>query len=174
MRWRQGGILAICFAVMAMGAQMGMAQNAGAPATGAPKKAAPDPEIVTLEVVNRTMPEDRANLKGYWPAVKSRTKDQWMSVLPQEARPPLSAAGVVKIECWVHTDGRVTNMVLSQPSGKVALDHAAWAAITGSAPYDAFPYGIGVQQVKVRFTFAYNGGAAGNVPGSKAAQVPIR
>jgi TonB family protein len=159
---------------MAMGAQMGMAQNAGAPATGAPKKAAPDPEIVTLEVVNRTMPEDRANLKGYWPAVKSRTKDQWMSVLPQEARPPLSAAGVVKIECWVHTDGRVTNMVLSQPSGKVALDHAAWAAITGSAPYDAFPYGIGVQQVKVRFTFAYNGGAAGNVPGSKAAQVPIR
>jgi TonB family protein len=174
MRWRQIGILAISFAVMAIGTQMGMAQNAGSPPKAAPKKAAPEPEIVTVEVVKRTTPEDQANLKGYWTGVQGRTKDRWLPVVPQEAKPPLSTPGVVKIECWVHTDGRVTNMVLAQPSGKVALDHAAWAAITGSAPYDAFPYGIGVDQVKVRFTFTYNGGAANTLPGSKTPPIPIR
>src|ERR1700691_2365785 len=111
MRWRRIGILAISFAVMAIGTRMGMAQNAGSPPKAAPKKAAPEPEIVTVEVVNQTTPEDKANLKGYWTGVQGRTKAQWMPVVPQEAKPPLSTPGVVKIECWVHTDGRVTNMV---------------------------------------------------------------
>jgi TonB family protein len=103
---------------------------------------------------------DRENLASYRAAVESRTKEQWLKVLPAQARPPQSTPGEVKIICWVHTDGRVTNMTLEQASGKVALDRAAWAAITGSAPYDAFPYGIAVDQVRMRFTFMYNGGPA--------------
>jgi TonB family protein len=73
---------------------------------------------------------------------------------------------MVKVECWLHTDGRASNIVLSQPSGNGALDHAAMSALAGAAsgasPFDSFPYGLSVDRVKVRFTFIYNHGAAPN------------
>jgi TonB family protein len=170
----QGGVLV---ALMVLGFQAGMAEGSSAsggsqaqkskalpvqpPATDKP---AGDPETLAVEVVNHIPPVDRDNLKGYWPAVEGRTKAQWMHALPALAKPPQLAGGEVRITCWVHTDGRVTNMTVEQPSGKPALDRAAFAAITGSAPYDSFPYGIAVDQVKVRFTFVYNGGATSVVP----------
>jgi TonB family protein len=127
-------------------------------------RAPSDPETLTVEVVNRIPPVDRDNLKGYWPTVEDRTKAQWMHALPTLAKPPQSVGGEVMITCWIHTDGRVTNLATEQASGKTALDRAARAAITGSAPYDAFPYGIAVDQVRVRFTFVYNGGVTSAIP----------
>ncbi len=152
------GILMLGLAVVAGAAQTARAQTAGA------QKNAPaaEAETLTVEIVSQPPREDRENLKGYWTGVESRTKERWMRALPALAKPPLSTPGVVKIDCWIHTDGRVTGMTLEQPSGQVALDRAAWAGITGSAPYDAYPYGIAVEQVKVRFTFSYNQSAASN------------
>jgi len=170
MKRMQGEILAMAFLAMAIGAPLGRAQNPPAPAKGAPSAgAAADEETITVEIVTSLSPVDRSNLKGYWTGVESRTHSRWIQVLPALAKPPQSTPGLVKIDCWVHTDGRVTGMTLEQASGKVALDRAAWAAITGSAPYDAYPYGIGVEQVKVRFTFVYNGGNGG----AATSQTPI-
>jgi TonB family protein len=154
-----GRRLILALVVAACAAQGGWAQNPGPVEKTAPGKGAaqtPEEKALNVEAMNQLTRVDRENLQGYWAAVNSRTKEHWL--LPALARPPQSTPGVVEIECWVHTDGRVTNMVLVQPSGKVPLDRAAWAAITGSAPYEAFPYGIGVDRVKVRFTFLYNGG----------------
>lgn len=147
------------------------AQNPASPAPATPgatpgTKPVPDPESLRVELLNQIPSVDRSNLHDYWASVESRTKDRWIQELPELAKPPVSTPGLVKIDCWLHTDGRVTNMVLEHPSGKVALDRAAWAAITGSVPYDAFPYGISVPQVKVRFTFTYNGGVGGAPPGA--------
>jgi TonB family protein len=150
--------------LLTMGAAAWGQSSAPAAAAGSPQDNAA-PETVRVQLVNRIPTVDRGNLKDYWTAVQSQTKDRWMQGLPALARPPASTAGEVKIEAWLHTDGRVTGMVLEQGSGKVALDRAAWAAITGSAPYDAFPYGISVNQVRVRFTFLYNGGSEDN-PGT--------
>jgi len=130
-------------------------------ARGAQEKAA-EPATLEVEIVNPIPPVDRDNLKGYWTGVEGKTRERWMQILPAAAKPPLSTQGEVKIECWVHTDGRVTGMTLQGGSGNTALDRAAWVAITGSAPYDAFPYGIAVNQVKVRFTFDYNQGQPTN------------
>ncbi len=132
------------------------AQQANAPAKAAPAANSTSvPELVSVDFANQIPEVDRANLQGYKETLESRTNQRWLHV-----KPPVATPGQVKITCWVHTDGRVTGMTLQQPSGKVALDRAAWATITGSAPYDAFPYGIAVDEVKVRFTFNYNGVAA--------------
>jgi TonB family protein len=154
-----GEILALVFLAIAIGMPLGKAQNPAAPAKGAPSAGtAADEETLAVEVVDSLSAVDRSNLKAYWAGVQSRTQSRWIHALPALAKPPQSAPGMVKIDCWVHTDGRVTGLKLEQPSGKAALDRAAWAAITGSAPYGAYPYGISVEQVKVRFTFVYNGG----------------
>jgi TonB family protein len=153
-------LLGLALVATMIGAPLGRAQNPPAPAKGAQSAgAAADQETLAVEVVSNLLTVDRSNLKAYWTGVEARTRSRWVQALPALAKPPQSTPGMVKIDCWVHTDGRVTGMMLEQPSGKVALDRAAWAAITGSAPYGAYPYGISVEQVKVRFTFVYNGGA---------------
>lgn len=147
--------LAIVVAVLMIGPG-GWAQSASSPQGNA---AAPEPDTVHVQLVNRIPQVDRGNLQDYWPVVASRAKDQWLQSLPAIAKPPESASGEVKILAWLHTDGRVTGMALEQRSGRAVLDRAAWAAITAAAPFDAFPYGISVDQVRVRFTFDYNQGA---------------
>lgn len=172
MKAMQRAAVGLGLAVMMAGAQAGWAQQ-GAPAAKPAGTQAQTPEEnpnnVAVEPVGHLFGEDRSNLKDYWATVESRTKDSWKAVFPAAARPPRAQGGVVKIEAVVHTDGRVTNMVLEQPSGKVQLDRAAWAAITRSVPYAAFPYGISVDEAKVRFTFSYNGGAGSAVPVGHAA-----
>jgi TonB family protein len=184
MKGMRCGSLALGLALLAAGAQTTWAQNSpkappplpgqkGSGGSAAPsnknpaaadkgaapgdKNAAPEPETVAVSIVSKIPQVDRDNLKSYWAGVESQTKGQWLQALPAAAKPPLSASGEVKIVGWIHTDGRVTNMALEHGSGKAALDRAAWAAITGSVPYGAFPYGIAADQVKVRFTFDYNG-----------------
>ncbi len=66
------------------------------------------------------------------------------------------AQGEVKIVGWIHTDGSATGLAVEHLRATAAMDGQARAAITGSAPYDPFPYGIAVDEVKVRFTFGSN------------------
>jgi TonB family protein len=173
MKRMQSEILALAFLAMAIGAPVGRAQNPPAPAKGTPSAGAPtDQETLVVEVVNNLPAVDRSNLKAYWAGVENRTHSKWIQALPALAKPPQSTPGMVKIDCLIHTDGRVTGMTLEQPSGKAALDRAAWAAIAGSAPYDAYPYGISVEQVKVRFTFVYNGGSTATSPTPIGARRP--
>jgi len=138
------------------------AQQSNAPAKGAPAAdSTAGAELVSVDFANQIPEVDRANLQDYRQTLESRTNQRWLHV-----KPPVPTPGQVKITCWVHTDGRVTGMTLQQPSGKVALDRAALATITASAPFDAFPYGIAVDEVKMRFTFNYNGVAAAPAKGT--------
>jgi TonB family protein len=151
------------------------AQDKGAATATQPaaKPAAPEPDRVSVQILSKLWPADRDGFRSYLPVVRKQTKDQWMKLMPAEANPPGSAAGTVQIDCWLHTNGRVTNVVLAQTSGNKALDRAAVASISGRSdqaiPYDSFPYGLSVDRVKVRFTFIYNDGSDGsNVAGGKS------
>jgi TonB family protein len=156
--WRVPGCMAV-----ALTAGLVLTVNAQAPAKGTPAPGlTPAPEALSVEFANRIPPVDQENLQSYRTALESRTKERWLQALPALAKPPQSTPGIVTITCWVHTDGRVTGMAIEKPSGKAALDRAASGAITGSSPYDAFPYGIAVDEVRMRFTFTYNGGVANN------------
>lgn len=160
MKRMHGGVLVL--ALLAGRAPWGSAQHKPLPTQPAPAAApdaAPEMAALTVDVVGRIPSVDRENLKKYWPAVEIRTKERWMQGLPADAKPPESAAGQAKITAIVHTDGRVTNVAVESSAGKASLDRAARLAIVNAAPFDAFPYGIATDAVKVRFTFVYNGGA---------------
>lgn len=116
---------------------------------------------LSVEVVNRIPEADRDNLKAYWTDVESKTKERWLHTLAGPSKALAATQGQVKIVGWVHTDGSASGLVVEHPSGNKALDRAALNAITGSAPYDPFPYGIAVDEVKVRFTFDVSGGPSG-------------
>jgi len=50
----------------------------------------------------------------------------------------------------------VTDMHLEAPSGDVSLDRAAWAGITGAAPYGPLPKAFKGPYLELRFYFLYN------------------
>jgi TonB family protein len=171
MRRISGGFIVLGLAMVAgsLHAQAPSLPGKGTQTTPDQKKpdaTASTPGSVAVEIANQIPPADRDNLKGYWPVVQNKTKQQLVRVMPAAAKPPLSTTGEVKIVAWLHTDGSLTGMTLEHPSGKVALDRAAWAAVAGSMPYDPFPYGIAVDQIKVRFTIGFNG--ASQADGSKS------
>jgi TonB family protein len=84
------------------------------------------------------------------------TKRAWYPIIPESARPPLNKQGRVMIRFKIFPDGTVRNMVLEGPSGDVALDRAAWAGITGAAPFPPLPRVFHGPFLELRFYFLYN------------------
>ncbi len=85
------------------------------------------------------------------------TKRAWYPIIPEEAQPPLDKQGVVGIQFKIGPDGTVIpgSMHLDAPSGDVALDKAAWAAIT-YAGYPPLPKEFKGPYLELRFYFLYN------------------
>lgn len=85
------------------------------------------------------------------------TKRAWYPIIPEEAQPPLNKQGVVGIRFKIGPDGTVIpgSMHLDAPSGDVALDKAAWAAIT-YAGYPPLPKNFKGPYLELRFYFLYN------------------
>jgi TonB family protein len=84
------------------------------------------------------------------------TKRAWYPIIPESARPPLDKQGRVLIRFKILPDGTVTDMMLESPSGDVSLDRAAWAGITGAAPYEPLPRQFKGPFLELRFYFLYN------------------
>jgi TonB family protein len=84
------------------------------------------------------------------------TKRAWYPIIPESARPPLDKQGKVLIRFKILPDGTVTDMRLESPSGDVSLDRAAWAGITGAAPYAPLPKAFRGPYLELRFYFLYN------------------
>jgi TonB family protein len=84
------------------------------------------------------------------------TKRAWYPIIPESARPPLDKQGKVLIRFKILPDGTVTDMKLESPSGDVSLDRAAWAGITGAAPYAPLPRAFKGPYLELRFYFLYN------------------
>ena len=102
-------------------------------AASSPAKSLSAAKVAPLSVtVLSTMTDEQSKifreevLRKVWAA----TYKTWRSSIPEEARPPLSKKGKVAIEFVLHANGTVSDMLLADPSGDVALDRAAWGAIT--------------------------------------------
>ncbi len=85
------------------------------------------------------------------------TEHTWDPLIPDEVNPPISKSGQVMIRFKVGRDGRVLpgSMVLEGSSGDVALDRAAWGAITGSS-YPPLPSAFTGPYIELRALFLYN------------------
>lgn len=101
------------------------------------------------------------------PNILENTHKAWLPLVPEEARPPQSKAGSVRIDLTLAADGRPRGLLLQEPSGDIVLDRAAWSAIT-NAHYAPFPQDFGLPAIQMAYTFNYNQGPPqGNVTKAK-------
>ena len=91
--------------------------------------------------------------------VVRETYRTWDPLIPEEVNPPISKRGQVEIVFTVLPNGRLQpgGMTETGRSGDVALDRAAWGAIT-SADYPPLPRDFHGPYIQLRFRFQYNTG----------------
>jgi TonB family protein len=80
----------------------------------------------------------------------------WDPLIPEEVQPPLLKKGVVGIRFIILRDGQIGDIKLETTSGDVALDHAAWNAITFENQFPPLPKEFHGQQLELRVGFFYN------------------
>jgi outer membrane biosynthesis protein TonB len=85
------------------------------------------------------------------------TERTWDPLIPDEVNPPISKSGQLVIRFKVLPSGRLMegSMVLEGSSGDVALDRAAWGALTGSN-YPPLPRDFHGPYLELRAWFLYN------------------
>jgi TonB family protein len=80
----------------------------------------------------------------------------WDPLIPEEVQPPLMKKGTVGIRFTIMPDGKIGAMTLETRSGDVALDHAAWNAITSEGQFPPLPRQFHGPQLELRCNFLYN------------------
>ncbi len=108
-----------------------------------------------VEILNDTM---GVNFAPYLARLRQVIYIHWYSLMPESVRAPLMKRGKVFIQFSIMKDGSVAGMQLVSPSGDVALDRAAWGAITQSNPFSPLPREFGGQHLDLRCHFFYNPG----------------
>jgi hypothetical protein len=85
------------------------------------------------------------------------TQRTWDPLIPDEVNPPINKSGVVAIRFRVLPNGRLMDgsVILEGRSGDVALDRAAWGALTGSN-YPPLPSDFHGPYLELRAYFLYN------------------
>ena len=94
--------------------------------------------------------------KRVLPGIVARTNEAWRPLIPEEARPPKLETGKVAIEGSLYPDGKIREMRLALSSGRVALDRAAWGALTNAQPFGSLPPELSGEPIRLRFYFLYN------------------
>jgi TonB family protein len=80
----------------------------------------------------------------------------WDPLIPEEVAAPLMKKGVVGIRFIILRDGQIGDIKLETTSGDVALDKAAWYAITSEGQFPQLPKEYHGQQLELRVGFFYN------------------
>jgi hypothetical protein len=85
------------------------------------------------------------------------TERTWDPLIPDEVNAPILKSGMVAIRFKVLPNGRLMDgsLVLEGRSGDVALDRAAWGALTGSN-YPPLPRDFHGPYLELRAYFLYN------------------
>jgi outer membrane biosynthesis protein TonB len=107
-----------------------------------------------IQVLSDTQGVDFSSWLQRW---HYETEHTWDPLIPDEVNPPISKAGQLVIRFKVAPNGRVIDgsMMLEGSSGDVALDRAAWGAITGSS-YPPLPRDFHGPYIELRAWFLYN------------------
>ena len=111
--------------------------------------------IAALDVLSDTMGVD---FRPYLQVVVKRVRQNWYTLIPEDARPPILKKGKVAIEFTILKDGTISGMKLAEggSSGDSAMDRAAWGGIGASNPFPALPSEFAGQYLALRFHFLYN------------------
>ena len=127
-------------------------ENAGAAPGGLPMH--PGAGTGGLQILSDTQGVD---FNAWLTAWYYDTRRTWDPLIPDEANPPISKQGQVMIRFKVLPNGRLMDgsVILEGRSGDVALDRAAWGALTGSS-YPPLPRDFHGPYIELRAWFLYN------------------
>lgn len=128
----------------------------GAPMPGGGLARHPGAGSGGVQVLSDTQGVDFSSWLQRWHHETERT---WDPLIPDEVNPPILKAGMVAIRFKVLPNGRLMDgsLVLEGRSGDVALDRAAWGALTGSN-YPPLPRDFHGPYLELRASFLYNMG----------------
>jgi outer membrane biosynthesis protein TonB len=107
-----------------------------------------------VEILSNTQGVDFSSWLAAW---HYDTEQTWDPLIPDEVNPPILKSGMVAIEFKVLPNGRLMpgSVQLVGRSGDVALDRAAWGALTGSS-YPPLPRDFHGPYIQLRAYFLYN------------------
>ena len=137
-------------------AMKGAARNPGSPGS------VPLPDVMRLhpdsnmggaQILSDTQGVD---FDPYIRHIVIETERTWDPLAPDEVNPPINKRGQVLIRFKILPSGRLMDgsMMLEGSSGDVALDRAAWGALTGSN-FPPLPKEFHGQYLELRFLFVY-------------------
>jgi hypothetical protein len=96
------------------------------------------------------------NFEPYIQRLIRETYRTWDPLIPDEVNPPINKRGETDIVFTILPNGRIQagGMILVGRSGDVALDRAAWGALTG-ADFPPLPREFHGPYLQLRFDFHY-------------------
>ena len=140
-------------------AMKGASRNPGMGAAGGPSRGGglsmhPGAGTGGVQVLSDTQGVDFNGWLQRWHRETERT---WDPLIPDEVNPPILKSGMVAIRFKVLPNGRLMDgsLMLEGRSGDVALDRAAWGALTGSN-YPPLPRDFHGPYLELRAYFLYN------------------
>jgi TonB family protein len=113
-----------------------------------------DADANGLEVLSDTRGVD---FKPYLNGILKQIYGRWVTLMPDEARPPENKQGVTAIRVTISPDGTIAAMHLEKLSTEQALNRAAWGAITGVGKFPALPAEFHGPNLELRIHFRVNG-----------------
>ena len=96
------------------------------------------------------------NFQPYLRRILQEIYDQWIPLIPEEARPPLRKSGVSMIRFTILPDGTIGEMHLDGSTHDNALNKAAWGSITGVGQFPALPSQFHGPNLELRIHYLVN------------------
>lgn len=129
------------------GGHNGAGTNVPSMGSGAPLQAG-------AEILSDTQGVD---FSSYMRRLHDDIQRNWNPLIPEEVQAPLMKKGIVGIRFTILPDGSIAEpMILETRSGDVALDKAAWYAITSEGQFPPLPRQFHGPKLELRVGFFYN------------------
>ncbi len=96
------------------------------------------------------------NFDPYLKRILREIYDQWIPLIPEEARPPLRKSGTTLVRFTILPDGTIGHMALDGSTHDDALNKAAWGSITGVGQFPALPSQFHGPNLELRINFLVN------------------
>jgi TonB family protein len=96
------------------------------------------------------------NFQPYLGRIMRMIYEQWIPLIPEEARPPLNKHGVTQIRFTINPDGTIAAMHLDGSTHDDALNRAAWGSITGVGQFPPLPKEFHGPNLELRIHYLVN------------------
>jgi TonB family protein len=107
----------------------------------------------TLEILSDTMGVD---FKPYVKVLRQKVQEHWDPLIPQSAMAPELKSGRVTVEFAVLRDGKIAGLKVTETSGDINLDRAAFGALLYSRSFAPLPEEFKGNYLLFRSHFLYN------------------